>query len=144
MIFRWSGYVSANPYASKLSEYTQVSAHAGVAAADPHKLILMLMDGALERIAGARGCILRKDVVLKAQLVHRTVCILGELKASLNLKDGGSIAGNLHELYEYMTQKLMQGSLRNSVEDFEEVTKLLKQIREAWAQVPQKLPGAAR
>ena len=136
--------MSANPYASKLSEYTQVSAHAGVAAADPHKLILMLMDGALERIANARGCMLRNDTAQKAQLIHRSVCIIGELKASVDLKAGGSIAGNLHQLYEYMIQKLMQGSLRNSVTDLEEVSKLLGQIREAWMQVPGKLPGAPK
>lgn len=136
--------MSANPYASKLAEYTQVSAHAGVAAADPHKLILMLMDGALERIAGARGCMQRNDAVQKAHLVHRSVCIIGELKASLDLKSGGKIASNLHELYEYMTQKLLQGSLRNSTQDLEEVSKLLTQIRDAWAQVPGKLPGAAK
>ena len=34
--------------------YRSVAAHGGVAAADPHRLIVMLMDGTLERIA-ARG-----------------------------------------------------------------------------------------
>lgn len=127
--------MSANPYASKLAEYTQVSAHAGVAAADPHKLILMLMDGALERIAIARGCMLRQDQAQKAQLIHRTVAILGELKASLDLKTPGPIASNLNELYDYMIRKLLQGSMRNSDADMEEVSKLLAQIRDAWAQV---------
>ena len=92
--------MSANPYSSKLSEYAQVSAHGGVAAADPHKLILMLMDGALERLAIARGCIVRNELVQRAHLVNRVVSILGELKASLDVKAGGKIATNLDELYE--------------------------------------------
>lgn len=136
--------MGANPYASRVSEYTRVSAHAGVAAADGHKLILMLMDGALDRIASARVCIQHQNMTQKAQLVHRVVCILGELRASLDLKAGGPIAANLDNLYDYMIQKLLQGSLRNSQEDMQEVSTLLRDIRDAWAQVPSKLPGAAR
>lgn len=134
--------MSANPYASKLSEYAQVSAHAGVAAADPHKLILMLMDGALERLAIARGCILRKETIHKAQLVNRVVSILGELKASLDVKAGGAIATNLGDLYDYMVQRVLLGSLQNKAEHLEEVTKLMNSIREAWIAVPGRVAGA--
>lgn len=136
--------MSANPYASKLAEYTQVSAHAGVAAADPHRLILMLMDGALERLANARGCMLREDAAQKAQLVHRAVAILGELKASLDVKQGGTIAANLGELYDYMVRRLLLGSLQNKVEYLEEVSKLLGQVRDAWVAVPAKAAAPQR
>ena len=134
--------MSANPYASKLSEYAQVSAHGGVAAADPHKLILMLMDGALERLAVARGCIVRKELVQKAQLVNRVVSILGELKASLDVKAGGRMATNLDELYDYMIRRVLLGSVQNKPEPLEEVTTLLSSIREAWIAVPGKAAGA--
>src|SRR5882757_5743983 len=108
--------MSANPYANKAAAYAQVSAHAGVAAADPHKLIVMLMDGALERIAYARGCILQKDVAGKAQYIHHAVCILGELKGSLDLTQGGKIASNLEALYDYMIRTLLMASLRDRLE----------------------------
>src|SRR5687768_8954358 len=84
--------MSANQYAAKVSEYAQVSAHARVAAADPHKLILMLMDGALERIATARGCMERKDVGGKAQLMNRAIQIVGELRGSLDMSKGAQMA----------------------------------------------------
>ncbi|HEY3395086.1 MAG TPA: flagellar export chaperone FliS [Lacipirellulaceae bacterium] len=128
--------MSANPYASKLSEYAQVSAHARVAAADPHKLILMLMDGALERIAAARGCMARNDVGGKAQLLNRVIQIIGELRGSLDLSKGAQIAANLDGLYDYMTRRVLQASLKNSVEMLDEVAKLLRNVRDAWAQVP--------
>jgi flagellar secretion chaperone FliS len=134
--------MSANPYSSKLSEYAQVSAHGGVAAADPHKLILMLMDGALERLAIARGCIVRNELVQRAHLVNRVVSILGELKASLDVKAGGKIATNLDELYDYMIRRVMLGSVQNKPEPLEEVTKLLSSIREAWVAAPGKAAGA--
>jgi flagellar protein FliS len=136
--------MSANPYASRLAEYTQVSAHAGVAAADRHKLILMLMDGALERLAAARGCIVRQDAMQKAHLVHRAVAILGELRASLDFKQGGSVAANLGELYDYMIRRVLLGSLQNKAEYLEEVSKLLGQVREAWVALPAKAAAQLR
>ena len=130
--------MSANPYASKVSQYSQVSAHAGVAAADPHKLILMLMDGAIERIVGARSCIARNDVGGKAQLMNRAIQIIGELRGSLDLSKGAHVAANLDALYDYMTRRLLQGSIKNSVEMLDEVAKLLRDVRDAWSQMPRE------
>jgi flagellar protein FliS len=135
--------MSANPYASKLSQYSQVSAHAGVAAADPHKLILMLMDGALERIAGARGCMSRNDVGGKAQLMNRAIQIIGELRGSLDLTKGAQIAANLDGLYDYMTRRLLQSSLKNDLTMLDEVAKLLRDVRDAWSQIPRETPKVA-
>jgi flagellar protein FliS len=128
--------MSANPNAAKMSQYAQVSAHAGVAAADPHKLIVMLMDGALERIAAARGCMERNDVGGKAQLINRAVQIVGELRGSLDMSKGGQMAANLDGLYDYMIRRLLQASLQNNVSLLEEVAKLLREIRSAWTQIP--------
>lgn len=128
--------MNANPYAAKVNEYAQVSAHNRVAAADPQKLILMLMDGALERIAGARGCIERKDVGGKAQLLNRATQIIGELRASLDLSKGAQMAANLDNLYDYMIRRLLQSNLQNTVAGLDEVAKLMREIRGAWAQLP--------
>ena len=68
--------VSAYARNSKLAAYQSVSVHGGVAGADPHRLVLMLMDGALERMAMARGCIERGEIVRKAQLLHSCVSII--------------------------------------------------------------------
>ena len=89
------------PNAAKLAAYRSTSAHAGVAAADPHRLVVMLMDGALERIATARGLMSNgTGVADKAQLLQRAVAIIDELRGSLNLKAGGELAHNLDALYE--------------------------------------------
>jgi len=132
--------MSANPYASKLSQYSQVSAHAGVAAADPQKLVLMLMDGALERLATARGCMARNDIGGKAQLLNRVIQIIGELRGSLDLSKGAQIAANLDALYDYMTRRVLLASVKNNAEMLDEVSKLMRDVREAWAQVAKGMP----
>lgn len=131
--------MAALPHAAKLAAYNSASAHGGVAAADPHKLIVMLMDGALERISAARGCIERGEVGEKARLLNRAVSILGELRASLDMKLGGQIAANLAELYDYMCRRLLKAMVDGRIETLDEVSKLLHAIRSAWAELPSQV-----
>ena len=127
------------PNAAKLAAYRSTSAHAGVAAADPHRLIVMLMDGALERIAAARGLMSHGgNGGEKAQLLQRAVAIVDELRNSLNVKAGGAVAANLDALYEYMCTRLMQANASNKPELLDEVSRLLGEIRGAWLALPQQ------
>lgn len=127
-----------NAYArtSNLAAYQSAAAHGGVAAADPHRLVLMLMDGALERIATARGCMQRGETIEKARLLNRTVSIIAELRGSLDMSAGGQIAANLSELYDYMSRRLLSAQANNSIDVLDEVSKLLNEIRGAWAGIP--------
>jgi len=126
-----------SPNSAKLAAYRSTAVHSGVDAADPHRLVVMLMDGALERIAAASGMMKNGGGVEKAQLLHRAVAIIDELRNSLNFKDGGAIAGNLDALYEYMCQRLMQANAQNKPEWLDEVSRLMTEIRSAWLQIPQ-------
>ncbi len=127
-----------NAYArtSNLAAYQSAAAHGGVAASDPHRLIVMLMDGALERIATARGCMQRGETSEKARLLNRTVSIVAELRGSLDMNAGGQIAANLSELYDYMTRRLLTALANNQVELLDEVSTLLNEIRSAWVAIP--------
>lgn len=135
-----------NSRGSTLSAYQSVAAHGGVAAADPHRLIVMLMDGALERIAHARGCMQHGAVGDKNGLLSSAVTIVDELRCSLDLKAGGSIAANLDDLYDYICRQLLQANLSNRVALLDEVTQLLNEIRSAWITLPSEAralrPGA--
>ncbi len=128
--------MAAFPQTNKLAAYSSTAAHGGVAAADPHKLVVMLMDGAIERIRAAQGCIVHGRMAEKTQLIHRAVAIVGELHASLDLSAGGQIAANLSELYDYMTRRLLTATIENNVEMLEEVGKLLHEIRSGWIAIP--------
>jgi flagellar protein FliS len=130
--------MAASPYASKLAAYSNASAHGGVAAADPHKLVVMLMDGALERITTARGCINRGEIAEKAQLLNRAVSILGELRGCLDMAKGGAVADNLGELYDYMCRRLLTASSANRGDVLDEVSTLLHEIRSAWLAIAPK------
>lgn len=137
-----------NSYArnSKLAAYQSISAHGGVAGADPHRLVLMLMDGTLERLAIARGCMERRgrgDVGRKAQLLTQCLSMIGELRGGLNLEQGGELARNLSDLYEYMTRQLLRANADNNAGYITEVQGLLGEIRSAWIAIgPEVRAGA--
>jgi len=131
------------PNAAKLAAYRSTAVHSGVDAADPHRLIIMLMDGALERIATARGLMNHGASAEKAQLLHRAVAIIDELRNCLNFKAGGELASNLDSLYEYMCQRLVQANSANKPEWLDEVSRLLGEVRAAWLQLPQMQAKAA-
>jgi len=126
----------AYPRSASVAAYQSVATHGGVAAADPHRLVLMLMDGALERIAHARGCILNQDWAEKNRLLHAAISIVEELRASLDLEAGGALAANLENLYDYMCRQLLRANLQNRVELLDEVAGLLGEIRSAWVALP--------
>jgi len=123
---------------STLAAYQTVATHGGVAAADPHRLIVMLMDGALDRIAQARGCIQHHALGQKNHLLHAAVSIVEELRASLDLKMGGTIAANLDDLYDYCCRQLIKANMQNHAPTLDEVTHLLGEIRSAWIALPQE------
>lgn len=128
--------MTAYSRSSTLAAYQSVAAHGGVAAADPHRLIVMLMDGALERIAQARGCMQHGAGGDKNGLLSAATAIVDELRGSLDLKAGGSIAANLDDLYDYICRQLLKANLGNHPAILDEVTQLLTEIRSAWIALP--------
>lgn len=129
---------------SKLAAYQSVSVHGGVASADPHRLVLMLMDGALERLATARGCLERGEIGRKAQLLSNCVSIVSELRGSLDPARGGELAHNLSDLYDYMLRQLLRANVDNNAGCIQEVAGLLGEIRSAWVAIgPQARQAAA-
>ena len=88
--------------------YSQVGLETGVAAASPHRLILMLYDGALRAIADAASHLAAARIPEKGVAISKAIGIIDEgLKASLDRKQGGQITEHLYELYEYMVEGSM-------------------------------------
>ena len=128
---------------SKLAAYQSVAVHGGIAADDPHHLILMLMDGVMQRISAARGCLERSDLGQKAQLLQRAVALVAELRGSLDHQNGGALAHNLDELYDYMARQLVRANVENRAALLDEVASLMTEIRLAWIAVPLALRSAS-
>jgi flagellar protein FliS len=125
--------------------YANVGMETGVAAATPHKLTLMLMDGASIAIVLAIKHMKERNIIEKGKKITQAILIIDNgLRASLNHKvSDGQIAGNLDALYSYMTRTLFTANVKNRPELLEEVHGLLNQIKEAWEAIDPERGGNA-
>jgi len=122
---------------SAVGEYNKISITSGVEAADPHRLIQMLMQGALEKIAIAKGYIEREDLASKGVHISWAISIIEGLRASLNMDEGGDVAQNLEDMYEYMIRRLLRANLENDIGLLDEVSSLLQTVKSAWDKLPE-------
>lgn len=122
-----------------LAEYNQVGTYASAAYADPHQLIMMLYDGAINRLAKAGFALEHGSVAEVNKLVADVVSIVEGLRECLDSDQGGDLATNLGDLYQYMVGRLLRANL-DGVEGcgkvLAEVSDLLQDLRESWASIP--------
>ena len=123
-------------YSQGAGAYQQVRTQGGIETADPHGLITMLMDGALERVRFALGCMLTGNVAGKGEAISKAIEIVGALQSGLNHDVKSPLVGQLEALYDYMTRRLLHANLHNDADALEEVTRLLGQIRSSWVAIP--------
>ena len=114
-----------------LKQYRNIGLQTGIENASPHRLIQMLLDGALGKIAQAKGH-MKADSTRKGEDISMAISIIGGLRDSLDHKAGGTIASNLDSLYEYMTYRLMESNIKEDISILDEVYNLLTEIKTAW------------
>ena len=123
--------------------YRQVAVQSGVAGANPHRLIQMLLAGALEKLAVAKGNMERGEIAEKGRNIGLAISIIDGLQGSLDHEKGGEIAKNLDGLYQHMTFTLVQANTNNESSKLDEVTALLLEIKGAWDKIPEEFQKIA-
>ena len=116
--------------------YKNVAVQSAVESADPHRMTLLLYDGAIEAIKLAQAHLGTPRIAAKCEAIGKALRIVEEgLKASVDRAAGGQLAERLIALYEYITMRLLQANLRNDRNALEEARRLLFDLRSAWAQI---------
>ncbi|MBL1456614.1 MULTISPECIES: flagellar export chaperone FliS [unclassified Methylophaga] len=119
-----------------LEGYGRGAVESEVNFASPHRIIQMLMEGALSKIATARGCIARNDIAEKSRQITWGMNIIQGLRTSLDAQKGGEVAANLDALYEYMGRRLLEANVSNDVAILDEVSSLLMEVKAGWDNIP--------
>lgn len=124
--------------------YAKVGLEVAVETASPHKLILMLFDGAVAAINIAKFEMEAGEIAKKGASISKAIDIITNgLRASLDMNEGGELAERLAALYEYMAQRLLFANLKNSTAALDEVLNLLNSLRSAWEQISPDQQAAA-
>ena len=123
---------------SPLEQYGNVKHDAKAEFASAHAKTLMLFDGGITFIGIALQAIARSDYELKGNMISKSIAVINGLKDCLDLTQG-ELPSNLHDLYEYMVERLFKANLTSDAEAIEEVQSLLKTIGESWAKIPSEV-----
>jgi flagellar protein FliS len=116
-----------------LKQYRELGLETQINNASPHRLIQLLMDGALERMNGAKSAMERGDAATKGVLIGKAMGIVSGLRSSLDMSvEGTDLPERLDDLYDYMGRRLLEASAFNKVEMLTEVIDLLKTVKSGW------------
>ena len=122
-----------------IEQYKRNGVQGAIENASPHRLIQMLMEGALSKIVSARSFMERGDIAKKGEHISWAMSIIDGLRLSLDKSVGGEIAQNLDDLYDYMNRRLLAANLHNKTEYLDEVTGLLTEIKAGWDAIAQEI-----
>ncbi len=124
-----------------LQAYQRVNTQTSITDADPHKLIQLLYNGALERINMAKARMQARDYEGKGKLIGKAIEIIGGLRSFLDFEKGGELAARLEGLYDYMERTLLEASARNDMAKLDEVAGLLRSVKEGWDGIREEAVG---
>lgn len=122
-------------YKRNIKAYTAGNLEADMASADPHRVIQLMMQGCLERLAQAKGAIERNDMEAKSVAISKAQGLLHGLQDALDLSQG-TMAEDLYGLYAYMDERVWDASLAKDIAPLEEVMGLMVTIKSGWDQLP--------
>ncbi|MDP2137100.1 MAG: flagellar export chaperone FliS [Candidatus Didemnitutus sp.] len=128
-------------------DYARTYRSNAVLTASPGQLVLMLYDGALRSLLLTREAFarppedFRRLEIINAQLI-KAQNILGELQDTLNHEAGGELSRTMDRLYDYYLRRLTEANMRKQVEPVIEVERLLREVRDGWAEMLLKHSGS--
>ena len=118
---------AANPTA----QYKQAS----ILTAPPGRLVVMLYDGCLRFLFQAAYAMREGDRAASRDRMRRAEAIIDELTVTLDHEKGGEVASRLQGIYAFCRRHLIEASLEQDPSKIEEVSGLLGELREAWAEI---------
>ena len=123
-------------YKRNIKAYTAGNLAADLATADPHRVIQLMMQGCLERLAQAKGAIERQDMEAKSVAISKAQGLLHGLQDALDMSQG-AMSEDLYGLYAYMDERIWDASLARDIAPLDEVMGLMLTIKSGWDQLPE-------
>ncbi|CAM3749267.1 Flagellar protein FliS [Vibrio aerogenes CECT 7868] len=119
-----------------LQAYKKVSVDSQLSAASPHKIVQMLMAGAIERLIQGKAAMIQGNIPVKGERLGKALDIIISLRGCLSMEDGGDVAKNLDQLYEFMISQITTANHKNDPQPLDDVIDIIREIKSAWDQIP--------
>ncbi len=123
-------------YGRYMKGYRKTKLEAELSVATPHRVLQMMFEGLLERLAQAKGAIEIQDLAAKSEMLSKAVGIINGLQMSIDQSVDPELGQRLSQMYEYMKQRLNDASVSLDTAAIDEVIELITPIKEAWDNIP--------
>jgi flagellar protein FliS len=117
---------------SAVSAYQKIGTLSEVEDASPHRLIQLMMERILSSIGRARVQMAEGRLAEKGENISDAISVINGLQASLNHSADQRMSDNFDALYTYMMRRLLEANLRNDSSILDEVSGLMRELKEAW------------
>lgn len=119
-----------------IQSYGSVHASSSLAGAQGLQLTQMLFDGLVDALVALRGHLMHRSIAAKSAQIAKAHRIVMGLQSTLDFERGGDVARNLNDLYLYVVRRLVHVHAHNDIETLEEITGMMRDIRDAWRSLP--------
>lgn len=102
-------------------------------------LVVMFYDQAMTALEDAIDAIDEGDIERRFNAVKVGTGLISQLALSLDDQSGGEIAHNLGSIYDFILARLPQINIKNDPVPAEEAIKLLRPLRDAWAELDRRI-----
>ncbi len=103
--------------------------------ASPLGILIQLYEGAVRFLRKARLAMDRGDVPARAEALRRAHAIVTELQVTLEHDHAPDLAAQLDALYDFVLDRITQGTIEQNPERLAEAEKVLIDLLEAWQAV---------
>ncbi len=124
-----------NAYEKMSKNYQNLELESRINDATPHELTGMFFASLKTNIRRAQVCMEHKNLEQQSMYINKAINIVQNLQENLDYKQGGSIAGNLNRMYNYINKQLIIGNAKNSTKELKECYNMTNEISDAWQQI---------
>lgn len=104
----------------------------------PEDSVALVYDGARRFVDKALAALEAGDYYAVSLNTGKAQQVIAELSVAINF-DAAEMAENLFQLYDYWNWRLHDGLTRKDPEPFREVSAVLAEMREAWAEAARQM-----
>jgi flagellar secretion chaperone FliS len=120
-------------YASQSSSYREMDIHS----ASPARLVVIVFEQLVVNLERARIAMDRNDVELRFTSLRRARGLVSELLATLDFEQGGAIATQLADLYQFMLYELVDVGTRGDVATMRKLVNIATALRDGFTAASQ-------
>lgn len=123
-------------YKKGVKAYQNVGGRDQASTADPYEIIQMLMAGAIQKLAIAKGAIERNDYSVKSENLTKALSIVNALQDGLDMSVESELVTNMFELYDFVKRQIIDASARNSIDAVDSSINVMRNLKEGWDAIP--------